>query len=303
MRGSGHAQQGSSDGDVEVLPLRPVLVLSEEELLVLTDGDLGVVPARIGVPTEPEADVLLRTVVTRSLMARGLILPSGGGERAPSAAPCPEPEPGARGGDAVDWEAAEWEATEPLGLTLSLRAMAPVVLALHRVLGLPAPRDGQGPSGRSTPEAASTASGSTIATRYLHLHRELAVIEDVTPHGMHGLLTVFPDRYPEAVTDFIVPPGAVAGTGAVRTLGSDTDDPGVGPVSRLMADLGHPRVLVEVDLVRVDRAAGRWHQSAQLMLALGEGGCFRAEDSRSYHPVDPGSMVAELLARALALAP
>lgn len=265
-------------GEEATLPLRPVLVLSEEELLVLTDGDLGVVPPRTRLSSAPGTADLVRAVAVRSLMARGLIHPCG-----------TDPHAGQ--------EAVAWEATEPLGLALGLRALAPIVLALHRVLGA---HGSDAPPG----ESSDVPPPSTVATRYLHLHPEVAVIEDVTPEGMHGILTVFPDRYVEAVTDFVTPPDVVAGSGGPRTLtdGVAGAEPGDHPVTRLMAELGDPTVLVEVSLMRV-ALDGRTEQDGQFMLALGPQGTFWSEDSRTYHPVGPTEVIAELLSRALPSAP
>lgn len=241
-------------------PLRPVLTLTEEELWVLTDGTLGVVPPRIAEPEDPAAADLIRSVALRALMARGLVLPRG------------------TRGDGVDWEAAE-----PLGMALQLRELAPTVLGLHRALG-PLAADQDGKKGHADPEG-------TSAVRYLHLHEELGVIEDVTDDGMHSLLPVFPDRYREAVADFIRPPDAVAGRGDVRHLEDSVGD--------LLDALGSPTVLVEASLVTGIGLGGPPPEPVGQMLALGPGGTFRSHDSRKYHPVDPDGVIAELLQDAL----
>nr|WP_237565629.1 hypothetical protein [Ornithinimicrobium cavernae] len=283
-------------------PLRPVLTLTEEELLVLTDGDLGVVPPRLSVPGDPGAEELVRAVALRTLMARGLVVPRRGDETdARVTGPGMTTSRDAGASDDPDSSATasrdvgvSWEATEPLGLTLSLRELAPVVLGLQRVLG--PRRDDPVPHDQPEP---------TVAVRYLHLHADVAVIEDVTADGMHSLLTVFPDRYPEAVADFIRPPGAVPGEGETRFLGEPVgSNPGRHPageaaVADLLAALGHPTVLVEVALLRVVGGGAAPAEPTQQMLALGPGGTFRSWDSRSYHPVDPDRVITDLLAEAL----
>lgn len=257
----------------EALPLRPVLTLTEEEMLVLTHGELGI-PRQIELPTDAAGADLVRSVALRTLMARGLVVPGAGGAT----------------------DGIPWEATEPLGVTLTLRALAPVVLELQRVLGVLEARHVSG-----------TPAVSTLAVRYLHLHEDVAVIEDVTPHGMHSLLTVYADRYEDAIGDFIRPPGAVAGTGEPRTLrgeGAEPErtepertDPG-GTVTGLLASMGDPTVLVEAAVVRAgeDRKARPEHEA--VMLALGPGGTFWSADSVTYHPVDPGQAIQDLLRRA-----
>lgn len=249
---------------VEQLPLRPVLTLTEEELLVLTDGALGHVPPRVSLPAESEDTV--RAVVVRCLMARGLVLPVGAGA-----------------------EGVSWEVTEPLGLTLALRHGAHTVLALHRTLGPLATE-------------AATGGGGTVGVRYLHLHEEMAVIEDVTEDGMHGLLTVFPERYQDAVAEFIRPPGAVPGHGQVRQL-PETLRPGAeGPVEvpgaetavgGFLHSLGDPTVIAEVAVARQGQVVGG------TMLTFGPGGSYRSHDSRSYHPVDPDGAITDLVRSAL----
>lgn len=237
-------------------PLRPVLTLTEEELWVLTDGRLGVVPPRIAEPEDPAATDLIRSVALRALMARGLVLPR-----------------------AVRRDGVAWEAAEPLGMALQLRELAPTVLGLHRALG-PLAGDQDGGQGHAHPVG-------TSAVRYLHLHEELGVIEDVTDDGMHSLLPVFPDRYREAVADFIRPPDAVAGRGDVRQLGDS--------VESLLVALGSPTVLVEASVVTGIGPGGPPPEPVGQMLALGPGGTFRSHDSRSYHPVDPDGVIGDLL--------
>jgi hypothetical protein len=247
-------------------PLRPALTLTEEELLVLTHGDLGVVPPRVQLPRDPQQADLVLSVALRSLMARGLVLPS---------------ELDDSSGDSG------WVSTEPLGLTLLLRHTAPSVIALQRVLG---PR---------AEEAADVGREPTVSVRYLHLHEEVGVLEDVTAAGMHSLLTVPAARCEEAVADFIVPPDAEPGTGPTRSLGAGRE-----AVTELLAALGHPTVLVEVaighlgagdpgqqedELRTPTEGAGAW------MLALGPHGTFCSRDSREYHPVGPAQAVTELL--------
>ncbi|WP_114906138.1 hypothetical protein [Ornithinimicrobium murale] len=250
----GTPSPGRSDAD---LPLQPALTLTEEELLVLTKGSLGIVPRRIPQPEDPAAADLMQSMALRTLMARGLVLPTG----------------------APTGEGVSWEVIEPLGLTLQLRELAPAVLGLHRVLG---PLSADATDQKGGPETAGT-----HAVRYLHLHEEIAVIEDVTDSGMHGLLTVFPDRYQDAVADFIRPPDATPGRGAVRVLDGAVED--------LLEALGHPTVLVEASrLTGIGSEAPPTHPLS-LMLALGPGGTFRAHDSVSYHPVDPDGAIAELL--------
>lgn len=285
-------------------PLRPVLTLTEEELLVLTNGSLGVVPARVHEPEDPEVAALVRSVVLRGLMARGLVLPTGerlSGDAFPEdgSPPRTDPEEGGpprtdpedggpsrtaqqagagRRTDATQPPGVAWEAVEPLGVTLSVRELAPAVLGLRRVLGAL-----QDPAAQPRePETEDTS-----AVRYLHLHGEIAVIEDVTDAGMHNLLPVFPDRYHDAVADFIKPPDATAGRGGVRSL----DD---GNVEELLASLGRPTVLVETSLL-TGLGQGAPPEPVTQMLALGPGGCFRSHDSVTYHPVDPDGVIAELL--------
>lgn len=259
----------------ELLPLRPALVLSEEELLVLTDGDRGVVPARIELPETPEAADLVREVATRTLMARGFITPTG-------------PD---RPADDHGRQQIEWEAAEPLGLTLSVRALAPVVMALSRVLG---PLETEQRPGEGPP-------APTSAVRYLHLHPEVAVIEDVTPAGMHGLLTAFPDRFHEAIADFILPSDVAPGAGPVRTLpgGLDPDRTHGEPESGLLGGLGNPRVIVEAGILRPRPEPGTPPDPDWSMLVLGPEGTFCSQDSRTYHPVDPHEAIDDLLRRAL----
>ncbi|USQ75171.1 hypothetical protein [Ornithinimicrobium cryptoxanthini] len=235
------------------IPLRPALTVTEEELLVLTHGDLGVVPPRIELPADTDQRDLALSVATRSLMARGLVTP--------------EPPEGSRPYPSELADAAAWVASEPLGLTLCLRSLAPCVLALQRVLG-PYPGGAADPS---------------VATRYLHLHPGIAVLEDVTDHGMHSLLTIEREHWERAVADFIVPPDAEPGTGPVRVLGT-----GEGAVSELLADLGHPTVLVEAAALLPDGVRSR-------MVALGPGGTFVSEDSQAYRPTALREMITELL--------
>lgn len=223
----------------QTLPLRPVLTVTEEELLVLTHGDLGVVPPRIELPDDSDQRDLALSVATRSLMARGLVTPEG----------------------------ATWAATEPLGLALCLRSLASCVLALQRVLG---PHPGGAPD-------------PSVATRYLHVHPGIAVLEDVSDHGMHSLLTVESAHWERAVADFIVPPDAEPGAGPVRVLAA-----GEGAVGELLADLGHPTVLVEAAALLPDGVHS-------VMVALGPGGTFVSQDSQRYRPTTPDEAVSELL--------
>lgn len=271
-------------------PLRPVLTLTEEELLVLTDGEHGVVPPRLQLPSDAEQAELVRTVALRSLMARGLVTPRADRDGSSQWGLVADraPEAGTDEGEAV-----AWEATEPLGLTLTLRALAPAVLGLQRVLG---------------PLCADASAGNrheaepTTAVRYLHLHPEIAVIEDVTPDGMHSLLTVLPQRYADAVADFIRPPEAVPGTGAAHRL----EDTGDTAVADLLAALGHPTVLVEAATLCAPGVPVRGRDGPDgpvtQMLALGPGGCFRSPDAIVYHPVDPDVAIRELVQTALGVA-
>lgn len=246
-------------------PLLPVLTLTEEELLVLTEGDLGVVPPRLRLPDTPDGTALVSSVALRTLMARRLVTPAPAGE---------------------DETQAAWTATEPLGLTLALRALAPRVLGLQRLLG-PRAQDVVG-SGCRPPD-------SSVATRYLHLHEEIGVIEDVTPEGMHSFLTVYPERYADAVSDFIRPPGAVAGQGGVRRLGDSVED--------LLGALGDPAVLVEVSLITGVGADALVPEPVGQVLTFGLGGTFRSLDSISYRPVDPDLAIRELVDQALGREP
>lgn len=275
-------------------PLRPALILTEEELLVLTHRDLGVVPPRVALPRDAEQAELVLSVAARSLMARGLVLPEAGdattGDGSSTAADgdCSTEAEGAGSREA---EGDGWIATEPLGLTLVLRHTAPSVLALQRVLG-------------AAPDQPPDRAVGAAAVRYLHMHHEIAVVEDVTPEGMHGLLTVPAARYDEAVADFIVPPDAQPGAGPLRVLGD-----GIDAVAELLAVLGHPTVLVEAavrNLVSDDPAQDGQSSSTGVedveavpwMLALGPGGSFCSRDSRTYEPVSPSQAVADLLRRA-----
>lgn len=277
----------------EELPLRPVLTLTEEELLVLTNGSLGVVPARLQVPDDPAAADLVHSVALRCLMARGLVLPTGGspqggsGQQVDSGQPAGAHEPAGAGQPmgADEQTGVSWEAVEPLGLTLQLRELAPTVLGLGRALGTLA-SDPAGQSGGPESEG-------TTAVRYLHLHEEIAVIEDVTDGGMHSFLTVFPDRYQDAVADFIRPPDATAGQGAVRSLDRRVDE--------LLEELGNPTVLVETNLI-TGLGEGVPPEPVSQMLTLGPGGSYRSHDSRAYHPVDPDGAIADLLRDALGAA-
>lgn len=250
--------------DPERMPLRPVLTLTEEELLVLTDEAPSPVPAHVCLPVEG-AD-LVRSVVLRGLMARGLVLPTG-----------------------ASADGSSWEVVEPLGLTLTLRHAAPVVLALHRTLG------------PLTSEAA-VGVGGTVGVRYLHLHEEMGVIEDVTEDGMHGLLSVFPERYEDAVAEFIRPPGAIAGAGEVlrlpESLHPDSEHDPRGPgaeasVRGFLHVLGDPTVIAEVAVRREGEVSGG------TMLTFGPGGSYRSHDSRSYHPVDPDGAITDIVRAAL----
>lgn len=258
--------QGMARAAEDQEPLRPALTLTEEELWVLTDGTVSAVPPQLAEPEDPAAADLIRSVALRALMARGLVLPREARR------------------DGVAWEAAE-----PLGLALQLRELAPTVLGLHRSLGPLAPDpDGLDPDG---PEDGVDPEG-TSAVRYLHLHAELGVIEDVTDDGMHSLLPVFPDRYREAVAAFIRPPDAVAGRGGVRRLGDSVVD--------LLDALGSPTVLVEASLVTGIGPGGPPPEPVGQLLAFGPGGSFRSHDSLSYHPVDPDGAIADLLREAQA---
>lgn len=242
------------------IPLRAALTVTEEELLVLTHGDLGVVPPRIELPADVDQRHLALSVATRALMARGLV--------APEPPVCDRPYPSGARSELADTTA--WVASEPLGLALCLRSLASCVLALQRVLG-------PHPGGAPDPSA---------ATRYLHLHPGIAVLEDVTDHGMHSLLTIEREHWERAVAEFIVPPDAEPGAGLVRLLGT-----GEGAVGDLLADLGHPTVLVEAGALL---PAG----VESLMVALGPGGTFLSQDSQRYHPTTPGKVVTELLRQA-----
>lgn len=234
---------------------------------MLTHGDLGVVPPRIPLPADPDQRDLALAVATRSLMARGLVTPEPAEAKpGPAGAAVTQPE-GAAPRAAGPPDAATWAATEPLGLTLCLRALAPCVLALQRVLG---PHPGGAPD-------------PSVATRYLHLHSGIAVLEDVTDHGMHSLLAIEREHWERAVAEFIVPPDAEPGAGPVRVLGA-----GEGAAGDLLADLGHPTVLVEAGALLPDGVES-------LMVALGPGGTFLSQDSQRYHPTTPGQAVTELL--------
>lgn len=239
------------------LPLQPALTLTEEELLVLTHGDHGVVPPRIELPVDGDERDLVLSVATRCLMARGLMTPE-----PPAGEPRDSP-----GGMTTRPETAAWVASEPLGLALCLRSLAPCVLALQRVLG---PHPGGAPD-------------PSVATRYLHLQPGIAVLEDVSDHGMHSLLTLEREHWERAVTDFIVPPDARPGAGPARVLGAEQ-----GAVGRLLADLGDPTVLVEAAAM-LPEGVRSW------MVALGPGGTFISDDSQVYHPVAPAEMITELL--------
>ena len=228
---------------------------------MLTEGDLGVVPPRLQLPDNADGAALVSSVALRSLMARHLVTPAPAGH---------------------DEAQAAWTATEPLGLTLALRALAPRVLALQRVLG-PRAQDVLG-SGHQPAD-------SSVATRYLHLHEEIGVIEDVTPQGMHSFLTVYPERYADAVSDFIRPPDAVAGQGGVRQLTDSVED--------LLGALGGPTVLVEVSLITGIGADALLPEPVGQVLTFGPAGSFRSLDSISYHPVDPDLASSELVDEAL----
>lgn len=238
-------------------PLRPALTVTEEELLVLTHGDLGAVPPRIELPADIDQRDLVLSVAARSLMARGLVTPE-----APEGQP-----PYSAGVMAKQADTAAWVATEPLGLTLCLRSLASCVLALQRVLG---PHPGGAPD-------------PSVATRYLHLHPEIAVLEDVTDQGMHSLLTIEREHWERAVAEFIVPPDAEPGAGPVRVLGT-----GEGAVGDLLADLGHPTVLMEAAVLLADGVHSR-------MVALGPGGTFVSRDSQAYRPAALREVITELL--------
>lgn len=273
--------------EIPELPLRPVLVLTEEELLALTGGDLGMVPARLSLPTDPAGADLVRSVALRSLMARGFVMP---GAPTQTLEPTSTREPTARSADSAP-EAGErevrWQATEPLGMTLHLRHTAPTVLILDRVLGTL--RD----------EAVHGAPGFTSAMRYLHLHHDLGVIEDVTPDGMHGLLTVYADRFEDAIADFILPPDAVAGQGEPRRLRNGGGGPRTAEhehaLHELLESMGVPPVLVEAAVLRLGGQDSAPSMTDARMLALGPGGCFSSTDSVTYHPVEPRQAVRGLL--------
>lgn len=239
----------------EAWPLRPILTLTQEELMVLTNGDVTVVPPRMPLPPDEASANLVNTVALRSLMARGIVLPTGH-----------TPDGGVG-----------WEMIEPFGVLITLRETAPTGVVLRRVLGpLRDAVNGQ----HDPPEG-------TVATRYLHLHEEIGVIEDLTDNGMHSMLSVYLERYPEAVADFIKPPDARPGSGGVRTRGAASEE--------FLASLGWPTVLVEISVVgdRRDADAVPVHQ----LLVLGPGGTFRSFDSVTYHPVDPDGAIRDLLAQ------
>lgn len=264
-------------GSDDTLPLRPALTLTEEELLTLTNGTLGVVPARLPELADPAATDLVRSVALRCLMARGLVLPTGAAQQAGAA----QDAGATQQTGAAQQAGVAWEAAEPLGLTLTLRELAPTVLALRRELG----------ALREEAQSGGPESEGTSAVRYLHLHREIAVIEDVTDDGMHSFLPVFPDRYQDAVAEFIKPPDAIAGQGGVQSLD--------GTVEELLEALGSPTVLVETSLITGVGEGVPPAEPVSQMLALGPGGSFRSHDSLTYHPVDPDGAIADLLREAL----
>lgn len=165
-----------------------------------------------------------------------------------------------------------------LATVLELRAGAPVVLVLQRQVGPP-------PGG--TPSA---------AVRYLHVIGDLAVLEDVDPHGRHALALADRPAWEGTIRDFLVPPDAAPGAGE--------GDPGTtlrfgaqAGARQVLADLAHPTVLGDAHVLAA-REALTW----SALLALGPGGCWAAQERRGsaaheWVPVRPEDVVALVLER------
>lgn len=181
-----------------------------------------------------------------------------------------------------------WEAAEPLGLLLELRDAAPTVLGVRRLVGA-LRRSGEDEAAPST------------ATRYVHLLPGVAVVEDVTPQGMHALMVVVPEDWPDVLGQFLLPPDAVPGTGPPRQVRPPTTqgdraagaDPGltlVPDVAALMESLGHPTVLADLELLRPDTP-----EPLRRTLALGPGGCFTCRARGRFEPSDPARLPGDLV--------
>lgn len=274
--------------------LTPLLTLTEEELDVLTEGRPGPVPPQV-LPLGESVDTdLARTVALRSLLARGLVVPLDG----VIAVRSPDEAGAVQGGGALgEWTGVRWEAAEPLGLLLELRDAAPTVLGVRRLVG-------------ALQDSAEPAAGPTTATRYLHLLPGVGVVEDVTPEGMHALMVVLPEDWPHALSQFLLPPDAVPGTGPPRQVATSDDSAGAdasGPrrmpdhagareatllpdVPALLASLGHPTVMADLELLRPDTP-----EPQRRTLALGPGGCFSCQERGRFVPVDPAGLPADLV--------
>lgn len=182
-------------------------------------------------------------------------------------------------------------------LVLDVRLAASSLVVAERLLGEELP--GERPQQAAEEPRAATAAGRRDL-RMLHLADLGGVLEDLHPGGLHSLeLLVDPGHLVQAVTDFLVPPDAVAGTGPARLA-----EPG--RADTLPQLLGSPTVLGQLTLADQDGPAGWSEHVAGLgatppppelvvesyLVSLGPGGCFAADLSRegqlAHVPIEPG---------------
>lgn len=226
----------------------PVVALTDEELLALTD-EQGVVVLPYAAGLEPPQRHIAIRAARRSLEARGLVVTPGSGGLS---------EDGGR--------ATFGAAVGVLGSMLQLRAAAPVVLVLHRLLG------------------AAPGQQESSAVRYLHVVGQTGVVEDVSPDGIHHLGLATSDSWEQVVTEFVVPPDAWGDPAGEPLVGHDP-----AAADTLLDALGHPTVLLDLAL-----ASAAPDDPDPWLLALGPHGCWCSRDQgRRYVPQDPAQLVGD----------
>lgn len=225
----------------------PVVALTDEELLALTD-DHGVVVLPYAAGLEAAQRRVAVRAARRSLEARALIV---------------NPQ---SGGAAVVSGGATAAATGLLGSMLQLRAAAPTVMVLHRLLG-----------------AAPEQEDSSVV-RYLHVVGQTCVVEDVSRDGIHHLGLATSESWAKVLTEFVVPPDAWGDPDGAPLVGHDP-----AAADTLLAALGHPTVLL--DLAVVSAAPD---DPPPWLLALGPHGCWCTRDQgRRYVSRYPAQLVGD----------
>lgn len=224
----------------------PVLTLTDEELLALTD-DQGVVVLPYAGGLEPSQRHLAVRAAQRSLEARGLLVTSE-----------------SRAIVAASGGATAGPAPALLGSMLQLRAAAPAVMVLHRLLG------------------AAPGHEESSAVRYLHVVGQTCVVEDVSPDGIHHLGLATSESWVQVLTDFVVPPDAWGDPDGEPLVWHDP-----AAADALLAALGNPTVLLDLALV-----SAAPDDPPAWLLALGPHGCWCTRDGgRRYVPQDPAQLV------------